>query len=109
MPTKAAVEKLHHLLAELQQCVTALHSTHGDTPPMRRILNDAQQIRNGIHRLEIDAEDLELVSAAVPCARPAEMIQISDTDYDASFWRDVDHEGVGAQSLAGAHAPRKRR
>jgi hypothetical protein len=26
------------------------------------------------------------------------MIQIPDADYDADFWRDVDHEGVGGQS-----------
>jgi hypothetical protein len=36
------------------------------------------------------------------------MIQISDADYDASFWRDVDHEGVGAHSLACVHVTRGR-
>jgi len=109
MPTKAAVDKLHHLLADLQHCVAALESTYGDTPAIRRIVNDAMTIRNGIRRLEIDLEELEPTSALVPGTGPAEMIQISDTDYDASFWRDVDHEGVGAQSLAGAHVTRRRR
>jgi hypothetical protein len=109
MPTKAAVDKLHHLLADLQHCVASLESTYGDTAAMRRVVNDAQTIRNGIHRLEIDLEELGLTPAHVACTGSAEMIQISDTDYDASFWRDVDHEGVGAQSLAGAHVTRRRR
>jgi hypothetical protein len=101
------VDKLHQLLAELLHCVTSLESTYGDTPGMRRIRNDVQGIRNGIHRLEIDAEELGLTSALLPCARSVDMIQISDADYDASFWRDVDHEGVGAHSLACVHEPRR--
>jgi hypothetical protein len=109
MPTKAAVDELHHVLADLQHCVASLESTYGDTPAMRRIINDAQMIRNGINRLEIDLEELRLIPAHVVCTESADMIQISDTDYDASFWRDVDHEGVGAQSLAGAHVTRRRR
>lgn len=108
MPVLVTVEKLQTLLAELLRCVAALESTHGDSLAMRRITNDANGISNAIHRLQIDAEDLGLTSAAVPCTRSAEMIQISDTDYDASFWRDVDHEGVGAQSLAAAQVPRRR-
>jgi hypothetical protein len=107
MPTKAAVDKLHHLLVDLQHCVSSLESAHGDTPAMRRVLNDAQTIRNDIHRLEIDLEELAQTPAHVACTGSGEMIQISDADYDASFWRDVDHEGVGAQSLAGARVTRK--
>ena len=69
MPTKAAVDKLHHLLADLQHCVASLESTYGDTPAMRRIVNDAHMIRNGIHRLEIDLEELRADLRARPlCA-----------------------------------------
>jgi hypothetical protein len=109
MPTTTTVETLQHLLADLMQCVTSLQSTYGNTTAMRRIINDANEIRNGIHRLQIDAEDLVRSPAAVACTKSAEMIQISDVDYDVAFWRDVDHEGVGSQSLACARAPRKRR
>ncbi|MET0473810.1 MAG: hypothetical protein ABW001_04140 [Mycobacterium sp.] len=109
MTTTTTVGTLHQLVAELLQCVSALQSTYGDTPAMRRIINDARGIHNGIRRLEIDAEELGLTPALVPSARPMDMIQISDAEYDASFWRDVDHEGVGAQSLAGAHVTRSRR
>jgi hypothetical protein len=103
----STVETLQHLLAELLDCVTSLESTYGDTPAMRRVVNDVQGIRNGIHRLEIDAEELGLTSALLPCARSVDMIQISAADYDAKFWRDVDHEGVGAHSLACVHEPRR--
>jgi hypothetical protein len=102
------VDKLHQLLAELLHCVTSLESTYGDTSAMRRIRNDVQGIRNGIHRLEIDAEELGLTSALISRTRAVDMIQISDADYDADFWRDVDHEGVGAQSLACVHVTRGR-
>jgi hypothetical protein len=102
------VDKLHQLLAELLHCVTSLESTYGDTPAMRRIRNDVQGIRNGIHRLEIDAEELGLTSALISRTRAVDMIQISDADYDANFWRDVDHEGIGAQSLACVHVTRRR-
>jgi hypothetical protein len=102
MPAKAAVDQLYHLLVNLQHCVDALESTFGDTAAMRRVVNDAQSIRNTIHRLEIDLEELGQTSTPLPGTESAEMIQISDTEYDASFWQDVDHEGVGAQSLAGA-------
>ena len=108
MSTTTAVDKLHRLLAELLDCVTSLESAYGDTPAMRRVVNDVQGIRNGIHRLEIDAEELGLTSALLPCPPSVDMIQISDTDYDASFWRDVDHEGVGAHSLACVHVTRGR-
>ena len=108
MSTTTTVYKLHQLLAELLDCVTSLESIYGDTPAMRRVVNDVQGIRNGIHRLEIDAEELGLTSALLPCPRSVDMIQISDADYDASFWRDVDHEGVGAHSLACVHVTRGR-
>ena len=106
MPTTTTVDTLHHLLTELMQCIATLHSTYGDTAAMRRVVNDAHGIHNSVDRLQLDAEDLCLTTAAVPCTKSAEMTQIPDGDYDVSFWRDVDHEGVGAQSLACAPAPR---
>jgi hypothetical protein len=103
------IDKLHQLLAELLHCVSSLESTYGDTPAMRRIVNDAHGIRNAIHRLEIDAEELGPAPALTSNTRAVDMIQISDADYDANFWRDVDHEGIGAQSLACVHVTRGRR
>jgi hypothetical protein len=52
---------------------------------------------------------LGLTSTLLPCPRSVDMLQISGADDDASFWRDVDHEGVGAQSLACVHVTRGRR
>jgi hypothetical protein len=77
MPTKAAVDKLHHLLSDLQHCVSSLESTYGDTAAMRRVVNDAQTVRNGIRRFEIDLEELAQTAAHVPCTGSAEVIQIS--------------------------------
>ena len=64
---------------------------------MRRIVNDAERILNGIDRLDIDTEELELACGLTLFKQPATMIQIPDADYDHGFWRDVDHEGVGGR------------
>lgn len=101
MPTSTTLASLQNLLAELMRCTDALHATLGDTPAMLRVLNDTNAIRNGIQRLQIDVEELAATTTAVPCtATSTALIQISDSEYDVHFWRDVDHEGVGAQSLA---------
>jgi hypothetical protein len=109
MSTTTEVDELHKLIGDLLRCVTSLESTYGDGPAMRRIVNDAERILNGIDRLDIDSEELEQACGLALSKRPGEMIQIPDTDYDAGFWRDVDHEGVGGQGLAGGHFPRARR
>lgn len=106
MTTTTAADELSRLIEELLHCVTSLEAETGATPAMRRIVNDAQRIRNGIDRLEIDLADLGPSAAVVPSA--LEMIQISDAEYHIDFWRDVDHEGVGAQSLACVSAPARR-
>jgi hypothetical protein len=64
---------------------------------MRRLVNDAERILNGVDRLGIDAEELEMARGLTPSV---EMIQIPDTHYDIDFWRDVDHEGIGGRSGA---------
>jgi hypothetical protein len=97
MSTTTEVAELHRLIGELQRCVKALATMHGNTTAMRRIVNDAERILNGIDRLGIDAEELELACGLALSKRHGAMIQIPDTDYDHGFWRDVDHEGVGGQ------------
>jgi hypothetical protein len=74
------------------KCVTSLASKLDDTPAVRRLVNDAERIINGVDRLEIDVEELELTHGLTSSV---EMIQIPDTQYDIEFWRDVDHEGIG--------------
>ncbi|KAA0098501.1 hypothetical protein CIW49_11165 [Mycolicibacterium sp. P1-18] len=105
----ATVDELHRLIHETLRCVAALEAIHGDTTAMRRVLNDARQIRNGVDRLEIDVADLCAHTAATALPVTVEMVQISDAGYAADFWRDVDHEGVGAQSLACVPAGSRRR
>jgi hypothetical protein len=86
MTTK--IGELQRLIADMRGSVTSLTATYGDCRATRRILN-------GIDRLEIDIEELE-VSGVLPqpMASPP-IIQIPDTQYDHDFWRDVDHEGIG--------------
>jgi len=100
MNAATTVEELHRLIQETLRCVAALEAIHGRTTAMRRVTNDAKQIRNGIDRLEIDLADLHEHTAATTRPATVQMVQISDACYDADFWRGVDHEGVGAQSLA---------
>ena len=60
MSTTTEVDALHQLIGDLRRCVTSLVSTYGDTPVTRRIVNDAERILNGIDRLDIDVEELEI-------------------------------------------------
>jgi hypothetical protein len=90
--------ELHELIGGLRRCVTTLASRYGDTPAMRRIVNDTERIMNDIDRLDIDAEELELARGVTRQGHTAEKIAIPDTAYDSDFWRDVDDEGVGGHS-----------
>jgi hypothetical protein len=99
MSSTAEREELNELSGALLKCVTSLASKYGDTPAMRRLVNDAERILNGVDRLDIDVEELELTRGHTPSV---EMIQIPDTQYAIDFWRDVDHEGIGGQNGASA-------
>ena len=88
------LDQLNELSGALLKCVTSLASKSSDTPAMRRLVNDAERILNGVDRLDIDIEELGLARGHIP---PSAMIQIPDTEYDLDFWRDVDHEGVGGR------------
>jgi hypothetical protein len=82
------VNELQRLIADLRGSVTSLAATYGDCRATRRILN-------GIDRLEIDIEELEVAGVLAQPVASRQMIQIPDTQYDHDFWRDVDHEGIG--------------
>ena len=66
MSTTAELEELNELIGDLLKCVTSLAAKYGDTPAMRRIVNDAERILNGIDRLDIDVEELELTRGLHP-------------------------------------------
>ena len=109
MSTTTEVDALHQLIGDLRRCVTSLVSTYGDTPVTRRIVNDAERILNGIDRLDIDVEELEIARGLFRTKASGEMIQIPDTQYHTDFWRDVDDEGIGGQSGACARTSRTRK
>jgi len=61
---------------------------------MRRIVNDAERILNDIDRLDIDAEELEIARGTAQHHHGGEKIVIPDTQYDSTFWGEVDDGGV---------------
>lgn len=95
MSITTRADELRQQFADLRRCVASLVATYSDCPEIRRIVNDAEHIMNGIRRLEIDMAE----HAATPAhARPpVHIIHIPDTHYDHAFWRDVDHEGIGGR------------
>ncbi len=98
MSGTAELAQLHELIGGLRRCVTSLASRYGDTPAVRRIVNDAERIMNDIDRLDIDTEELELARGlSHHHHHTSEKIAIPDTQYDSDFWRGVDDEGLGGQ------------
>jgi hypothetical protein len=97
LSTTTEIAELHELIGGLRRCVTSLAARHGDSPAMRRIVNDAERMLNDIDRLDIDAEELENDRGGRTVHHPhsVEKICIPDTDYASDFWRDVDDEGLG--------------
>ena len=98
MSSTTEFAELHELVGGLRRCVTSLASRYGDSPAMRRIVNDTERILIDLDRLDIDAEELELTRGVTRTRSSAEKIGIPDTQYDSDFWRDVDDEGVGGHS-----------
>ena len=98
MSGTAEFAELHELSGGLRRCVTSLASRYGDTPAMRRIVNDVERILVDIDRLDIDAEELELTRGVTRHQHSAEKIASPDTEYERDCWRDVDDEGVGGHS-----------
>ena len=92
MSSTTELTELHELIGSLRRCVTSLASRYGDSPAMRRIVNDAERILNDIDRLDIDAEELELTRGVSHHHHVGEKIAIPDTPYDTDFWGDEDDE-----------------
>ena len=96
MSSTTELAELHQLIGGLRRCVTSLKAKYGDSPAMRRIVNDAERILNDVELLDIDANELALAQQTVVFS--GEKIPIPDTPYDTAFWRDVDDEGVGGHN-----------
>ena len=99
MSSTTEFAELHELIGGLRRCVTSLASRYGDTPAMRRIVNDAERILNDIDRLDIDAEELELTRGVTRQRHVGgEDRHPGHRSTTRDFWRDVDDEGVGGHS-----------
>lgn len=95
MSTTTELDQLHELIGGLRRCVTSLAARYGDSPAMRRVVNDAERILNDIDRLDIDVEELALTRGVSRHHHVGEKIGIPDTQYASDFWQDVDDEGLG--------------
>lgn len=95
MTVTTQIDELHQLVASLRGCMAMIVTRYGDCPAIRRVANDAELIRNGVARLEIDIEEFNVAGRHAQVSTP--LIQIPDTQYDHAFWRDVDHEGIGGR------------
>lgn len=93
MSTTTELDQLHELIGGLRRCVTSLASRYGDSTAMRRIVNDAERILLDIDRLDIDAEELNLVRGVSHHHHVGEKIGIPDTQYASDFWQDTDDDG----------------
>jgi hypothetical protein len=102
MSTFTEINELRQLIEGVRQCAASLLATYGDCRANRRIVNDVECILNGIHRLEIDVEEVEMSRGFSQSNGTGEMIQIPDADYHIDFWQDVDHEGIGGHRNVGA-------
>lgn len=88
------VQAVDRAIGELRMRLRDVRTTFGDTPAVRRLLND-------VERLEIDVRDLDAAQpAASGPAEPRPLITIPDTPADPSLWVDADDEGIG-----GYHGP----
>lgn len=95
MSTTTEFAELHNLIGDMRRCVTTLASKYGDSPAMRRVVNDAERIFNDIDRLDIDTEELEQRHGVTRQTHGTEKIAIPDTQYGTDFWQDVADEGLG--------------
>ena len=100
MSALTELAQLHDLVDGLRQCAMSMKARYGDTPAMRRIVNDANRLLNDVDRLDIDVAEMDLRREAAQ-QQTGEKIPVPDAPYDTEFWRDVDDEGVG-----GLHRPK---
>jgi uncharacterized protein (DUF2342 family) len=71
---------------ELRRAVRSLHRIHGDTPSMRRLINDLDWIETGLGDLP-----------AIPAPAAADRIAVPDTPYGLDMWHAADDEGLGGR------------
>ena len=97
MSASTELTQLHTQADAVRRCVAALANSAGDSPPIRRLVNDAQRILNDVARLDIDTEEL---SNEQPQPKPtaSTKIAIPDTPYAQDFWSDAPDEGLGGQT-----------
>lgn len=87
--TTTEMTELRRTLGQLRHCVGSLRARYGDTPAVRRLVND-------LERMDIDTADIDGMPTPRQGTVPKqESIVVPDTPYDESLWQGADDEGVG--------------
>ena len=92
--TNAELAELRGALVELRGSLESLRLADGDSPYVRRLMND-------VDRFQLDMEDVTGAGVVLPalhgrwCER--EVVRISDGPYQHLPWQDADDEGIGGQ------------
>jgi hypothetical protein len=93
--TESDIARSRQLADELERTVHALESRLGRGLDVRRVRADLDHLRESLALLQ------ELQQAADTGARAAvaapQLVEIPDTPYDPSLWRDAGDEGIGSR------------
>ncbi|KUO08226.1 hypothetical protein [Streptomyces sp. DSM 15324] len=90
--TNVELAHLRGALVELRCSLESLRLADGDSPYVRRLMND-------LDRFQLDMEDVSgagvRTSALCGSRRGREVVRISDGPYHHVPWQDADDEGIG--------------
>lgn len=90
------VDNVREAVTALRQAVERLQGEYGDTLGVRRLVSDVGRFYDDLDELG-DPEP-----GRQPTPDPDNLVEIPDSDYDASMWSDAEQEGFGAPDR---HAP----
>jgi hypothetical protein len=90
MQMSAKLAEVRSALARLHGSVESLRSADGDSPYIRRLMND-------LDRFRVDMEDLPVTAARKARGEARELVPIPvhDSPLEHTPWPDADDEGIG--------------
>lgn len=98
--TESDFARSRQLADELERTVHALESRLGRGLDVRRVRADLDHLRESLALLQELQQAADAGARTTGAGRPAqvvEMVEIPDTPYDPSLWRDAGDEGIGSR------------
>lgn len=102
--TNAELAEMRCAITRLRTCVETLRTAEGDSPAIRRLLNDVDRLQLDVEDVVVPATHMAGVSrmksvTAMPSmparALAQEIVPIADGPYDRVLWHGADDEGIG--------------